>query len=185
MKTLDLAPEANGLLHGIRVVDLSRLVAGNLTTHVLADYGADVVKVERPGKGDDLRAWRVAGIETFWKVFARNKRSLELDIHAEDGRDLLLRLIDSAQVLVENFVPGTLGEVGPRAGRAAGAQPEARDGCEGQRGGINQDLRRQPHERHRPNRRKRKPRAPSLPGERRAHQHCARTHAAQPALQRP
>ncbi len=108
MHTIDLTPGAAGLLDGIRVVDLSRLVAGNMTTHVLADYGADVVKVERPGKGDDLRAWRVAGVETFWKVFARNKRSLELDIHAEDGRDLLLRLIDSAQVLVENFVPGTL-----------------------------------------------------------------------------
>ena len=107
-KTISYAPDAKGPLDGVRVVDLSRLVAGNMTTHVLADYGADVIKVERPGKGDDLRSWRVNGVETFWKVYARNKRSIALDIHEPDGRETLLRLIDSAQVLVENFVPGTL-----------------------------------------------------------------------------
>jgi crotonobetainyl-CoA:carnitine CoA-transferase CaiB-like acyl-CoA transferase len=97
-----------GLLDGVRVVDLSRLVAGNMTTHVLADYGADVIKIERPGKGDDLRSWRVKGIEVFWKVYARNKRSVALDLQTDDGREFLWRLIDTAQVLVENFVPGTL-----------------------------------------------------------------------------
>ena len=97
-----------GLLDGVRVVDLSRLVAGNMATHVLADYGADVIKVERPGKGDDLRSWRVKGIEVFWKVYSRNKRSVALDLQSDDGREFLWRLIDTAQVLVENFVPGTL-----------------------------------------------------------------------------
>jgi crotonobetainyl-CoA:carnitine CoA-transferase CaiB-like acyl-CoA transferase len=97
-----------GLLDGVRVVDLSRLVAGNMTTHVLADYGADVIKVERPGKGDDLRSWRVKGIEVFWKVYSRNKRSVAIDLQSDDGREFLWRLIDTAQVLVENFVPGTL-----------------------------------------------------------------------------
>jgi crotonobetainyl-CoA:carnitine CoA-transferase CaiB-like acyl-CoA transferase len=97
-----------GLLDGVRVVDLSRLVAGNMTTHVLADYGADVIKIERPGKGDDLRSWRVKGIEVFWKVYARNKKSVAIDLQSDDGREFLWRLIDTAQVLVENFVPGTL-----------------------------------------------------------------------------
>jgi crotonobetainyl-CoA:carnitine CoA-transferase CaiB-like acyl-CoA transferase len=117
MRTVPFTPDARGPLDGVRVVDLSRLVAGNMTTHVLADYGADVIKVERPGKGDDLRSWRVEGVETFWKVYARNKRSIALDIHNPDGRDVLLRLIASAQVLVENFVPGTLEKwgLGPEA----------------------------------------------------------------------
>jgi crotonobetainyl-CoA:carnitine CoA-transferase CaiB-like acyl-CoA transferase len=100
--------DRSGVLDGVRVVDLSRLVAGNMTTHVLADYGADVIKVERPGKGDDLRSWRVEGIEVFWKVYSRNKRSVAIDLQKDDGREFLWRLIDTAQVLVENFVPGTL-----------------------------------------------------------------------------
>jgi len=106
IKTFDA--DRIGLLDGVRVVDLSRLVAGNMTTHVLADYGADVIKVERPGKGDDLRSWRVEGIEVFWKVYSRNKRSVAIDLQKDDGREFLWRLIDTAQVLVENFVPGTL-----------------------------------------------------------------------------
>ncbi len=100
--------ERIGLLDGVRVIDLSRLVAGNMATHVLADYGADVIKVERPGKGDDLRSWRVEGIEVFWKVYSRNKKSVAIDLQTADGREFLWRLIDSAQILVENFVPGTL-----------------------------------------------------------------------------
>ncbi|WP_029352175.1 CoA transferase [Bosea sp. 117] len=115
--TVPLSPDRRGPLDGVRVVDLSRLVAGNMTTHVLADYGADVIKIERPGKGDDLRSWRVEGVEIFWKVYARNKRSVALDIHDPEGRELLLRLVDTAQVLVENFVPGTLERwgLGPEA----------------------------------------------------------------------
>lgn len=99
---------ARGPLDGVRVIDLSRLVAGNMTTHVLADYGADVIKIERPGHGDDLRNWRCEGQEVYWKVYARNKRSMELDFSTPEGREDLLTLVETAQVLVENFVPGKL-----------------------------------------------------------------------------
>ena len=64
-----------GPLDGVRVIDLSRLVAGNMATLQLADYGADVIKIEHPQKGDDLRNWREAGVEIFWKVYGRNKRT--------------------------------------------------------------------------------------------------------------
>ena len=105
-------PEAEGPLAGVRVLDLSRLVAGNMVTHVLADFGAEVVKVEDPKRGDDLRHWRVEGVSTFWKVYARNKRSLALDYRAPEGLALLQRLVGTAQVLVENFVPGKLERIG-------------------------------------------------------------------------
>ncbi|MGY6633153.1 MAG: CaiB/BaiF CoA transferase family protein [Alkalilacustris sp.] len=101
-------PAGKGPLHGVRVLDLSRLVAGNMTTHVLADFGADVIKVERPGGGDDLRSWRVEGVDIYWRVYARNKRSLALDFRSEEGRGLLLELLKTAHVLVENFLPGKL-----------------------------------------------------------------------------
>ena len=105
-------PEAQGPLRGVRVLDLSRLVAGNIVTHVLADFGADVVKVEAPGKGDDLRAWKVGDVSSYWKVYGRNKRSLALDYRSERGRGLLLELVRAAQILVENFVPGKLEKMG-------------------------------------------------------------------------
>ena len=100
--------EPQGPLRGVRVLDLSRLVAGNMLTHVLADFGADVVKVERPGVGDDLRNWRVRDQSLFWKAYARNKRSLTLDLRQEEGKGLLLDLAQGANLLVESFVPGTM-----------------------------------------------------------------------------
>lgn len=99
-------------LEGLRIVDLSRLVAGNIVTHVLADFGADVIKVEKPGRGDDLRNWKVEGISTFWKTYCRNKRSIAIDFRDARGMELLKKLIDSADVLVENFRPGTLERMG-------------------------------------------------------------------------
>jgi len=104
----DYAGDAPAPLDDVRILDLSRLVAGNALTHALADFGAEVIKVERPGIGDDLRAWKVEGVSAFWKVYARNKKSISLDYRAGEGRELLLRLVEGAQVLVENFVPGTL-----------------------------------------------------------------------------
>ena len=101
-------PAQVGPLDGIRVLDLSRLVAGNMATLLLGDYGADVIKIEHPEKGDDLRRWRAAGVETFWKIYGRNKRSLALDIRENEGRRKFERLLTSADVLVENFVPGTM-----------------------------------------------------------------------------
>lgn len=112
-----------GPLTGVRVLDLSRLVAGNMLTHILADFGAEVVKVERPGTGDDLRSWRVEGLSLFWKVYARNKKSLTLDLRKARGRDVLLTLVRSAQVVVENFVPGTLERWGLGAEALLAANP--------------------------------------------------------------
>ncbi|HQT84267.1 MAG: CoA transferase [Acidiphilium sp. 37-64-53] len=105
-------PDAPAPLKDIRVLDLSRLVAGNVVTHVLADFGADVIKVENPKGGDDLRNWRVEDIATHWKVYARNKRSLALDYRDAEGLALLLRLAAIADVLVENFIPGKLERMG-------------------------------------------------------------------------
>ena len=83
MKRRDFEPDARGPLEGVRVVDLSRLVAGNITTHVLADLGAEVIKVEKPGRGDDLRNWQTAGVSVWWQVYARNKKSLCIDLQDE------------------------------------------------------------------------------------------------------
>ena len=104
----DYRPDASAPLDGVRVLDLSRLVAGNALTHILADYGAEVIKVERPGHGDDLRNWRVDGVSIHWKVYARNKKGITLNPRSAVGRDLLLQLVEGAQILVENFLPGTL-----------------------------------------------------------------------------
>jgi len=98
-------------LDGVRVLDLSRVVAGNMVSLLLADFGAEVVKIESPA-GDPLRDWLVAGLATNWKVYARNKKSVCLDLRKEEAKALLLRLVDTAQVLIENFRPGTLEKMG-------------------------------------------------------------------------
>src|SRR5690606_38753552 len=112
MKDVKFDQSKAGPLAGIRVVDMSRLVSGNMATHVLADLGADVIKIEHPEKGDDLRKWRVNGTEIFWKIYARNKRSMALDLKSEDGKQTLETLITHAHALVENFTPGTLARLG-------------------------------------------------------------------------
>lgn len=101
-----------GPLHGVRVLDLTRLVAGNQLTLLLADFGAEVIKVEQAGRGDPLRDWRVRGESTHWKVYARNKKSITLDLKQAPAREILLQLAERAQVLVENFKPGTLEAMG-------------------------------------------------------------------------
>ena len=105
-------PDATGPLSDVRVLDLSRLVAGNMLSAYLADFGADVIKVEREGSGDDLRNWREAGWDIYWKVYGRNKRSLVLDLKAEEGMQTLKKLIAHSQILIENFVPGGLEKMG-------------------------------------------------------------------------
>jgi crotonobetainyl-CoA:carnitine CoA-transferase CaiB-like acyl-CoA transferase len=105
-------PAADVPLRGVRVIDISRLVAGNMITHLLADFGAEVIKVEHPRHGDDLRNWRVEGVPTYWKVYARNKKSLTLDYRSEEGRPVFAELVRTAHVLVENFVPGTMEKYG-------------------------------------------------------------------------
>jgi len=113
-----LANGACGPLQGIRVVDLSRLVAGNMLTLQLGDFGADVIKVEAAGAGDTLREWREQhpdhpdGFDGWWRVYGRNKRSLALNLRDAQAMALLRRLLDTAQVMVESFRPGTLEAMG-------------------------------------------------------------------------
>jgi crotonobetainyl-CoA:carnitine CoA-transferase CaiB-like acyl-CoA transferase len=109
---LPFQPTARGPLDGLTVLDLSRLVAGNMVSLQLADFGAEVIKVEEPGKGDPLRAWHVEGRSLFWKAYARNKLSLTLNLRKPQGTELLLKLIERAQVLIENYRPGTLERMG-------------------------------------------------------------------------
>src|SRR5690349_8127967 len=104
-------PAARGPLAGLRVLDLSRLVAGNMLSLQLADFGADVVKVEPPA-GDPLRDWRDADLALHWKTYARNKRSLVLNLRQATAKDALLRLVAGADVFIESFRPGTLEEMG-------------------------------------------------------------------------
>lgn len=105
-------PDYQGMLHGLRVVDLSRVVAGNMLTLQLADYGADVIKIEPLPNGDPLRAWKENGYSAYWKVYARNKRSLGLNFRAKGAVKLLADLAAQADVFVEGFRPGTLEEMG-------------------------------------------------------------------------
>src|SRR5437868_5685365 len=105
-------PDAVCPLDGVRVVDLSRLVAGNAVSSQLADFGAEVLKIEDPVKGDPLRAWQAQGVSVHWKLYARNKKSVALSLRDRRGRDLLLDLAASSEVLIENFRPGTLEKIG-------------------------------------------------------------------------
>jgi formyl-CoA transferase len=107
----DYQPAAGGTLAGVRVLDLSRLVAGNMLTQVLGDFGAEVIKVEPPA-GDTLRAWQTGGVQTNWKIYARNKKSLGLELRKAEARDLLARLIPTAAIFVESFRPGTIEKMG-------------------------------------------------------------------------
>jgi formyl-CoA transferase len=111
LKRRDYQPDAKGPLDGVRALDLSRLVAGNTLTGLLADFGAEVIKVE-PDAGDTLRAWRTRGVQVNWKLYARNKKSLALELRDPRARDLLLKLAETAQVFVESFRPDTLEKMG-------------------------------------------------------------------------
>src|SRR3954453_10291299 len=105
-------PTAGCPLDGIRVVDLSRLVAGNAVSSQLADFGAQGLKIEDPVRGDPLRAWQSNGVSVHWKLYARNKKSVALSARDPRGLELLLDLIAGSEVLIENFRPGTLGQMG-------------------------------------------------------------------------
>ena len=97
----------SGALGGLRVVDCSRLIAGGVLATTLADHGADVIKVENPRGGDPLRTWLRDRGELWWKVYARGKRSITLNLTRPRGQAVLRRLVRNADVLIENFVPGT------------------------------------------------------------------------------
>ena len=104
-------PAARGPLRGVRVLDLSRLVAGNTLSMVLADHGAEVVKVEPP-EGDTLRAWKVQGVETSWKSWSRNKKSICLDLRNPEAQAVVRALAKDAAILMESFRPGVLEAMG-------------------------------------------------------------------------
>jgi formyl-CoA transferase len=93
------------------VVDLSRLVAGNILTLQLADFGAEVIKIEPP-EGDTLRSWKVKGIETAWKVYGRNKKSVALDLRSDASRAIVRQLAKTAAIVVESFRPGVMEDMG-------------------------------------------------------------------------
>ena len=97
-------------LQGLRVVEMGQLIAGPFAGKTLGDFGADVVKIEAPGSGDPLRNWRMIqdGTSVWWQVQSRNKRSIALDLRQADGQDIARQLIAEADVLIENFRPGTL-----------------------------------------------------------------------------
>jgi crotonobetainyl-CoA:carnitine CoA-transferase CaiB-like acyl-CoA transferase len=109
-------PVSQPPLHGLRVIDLSTLLAGPNCGRYLADFGADVIKIERPDGGDSLRrlAWRDPrdGEGLWWKLVNRNKRTIALDLKSPEDLELLLRLVSDADVLIENFRPGTLERLG-------------------------------------------------------------------------
>jgi crotonobetainyl-CoA:carnitine CoA-transferase CaiB-like acyl-CoA transferase len=95
-------------LENIRVLDLSRMIAGGLAGMLLADFGADVVKVEYPGSGDPLRHWTTGGQPLWWKVYARGKRYITLNFQTPQGKDILMRMLPRYDVLIESFIPGTM-----------------------------------------------------------------------------
>ena len=101
---------AQGPLAGLKVLDLSIIVAGGTASSLMADFGAEVVKVERPGTGDPLRNWGpfANGVSLWWKVHSRNKKSITLNLGTPEGQDLLKRLVVEADVLIEGFRPGAM-----------------------------------------------------------------------------
>jgi crotonobetainyl-CoA:carnitine CoA-transferase CaiB-like acyl-CoA transferase len=109
-------PVPAGPLAGIRVLDLATVIAGPGAARYLADYGADVLKIERPGTGDSTRGMGLPdprdGTSLYWKIVSRNKRCATLDLKSDDGRERLLELVADAHVVIENFRPGTLERLG-------------------------------------------------------------------------
>jgi formyl-CoA transferase len=99
-----------GALNGLKVVEMGQLIAGPFAGKTLGDFGAEVIKIEPPGTGDPLRNWRLIqdGTSVWWQVQSRNKRSIALDLRSKQGQQIAKKLIAEADVLIENFRPGTL-----------------------------------------------------------------------------
>jgi len=123
-----VTPPATGALDGIRVLDLTRALAGPYCTLMLGDHGADVIKVEMPGTGDETREWAppsIKGVSAYYLSINRNKRSVTLDLKNADGKRVLERLIEKCDVVVENFSPGTLTRLGFPDERVRAINPRA------------------------------------------------------------
>ena len=117
-----------GALDGIRVLDLTRALAGPYCTLMLGDHGADVIKVEIPGTGDETREWAppsIKGISAYYLSINRNKRSVTVDLKKADGKRVLERLVERCDVVVENFSPGTLARLGFPDDRVRAINPRA------------------------------------------------------------
>lgn len=104
------APTSAGPLVGVKVLELGQLIAGPFAGKTLADFGAEIIKVESPEAGDPLRKWRLLkeGTSIWWQVQSRDKRSLALDLRSQEGQDIVRRLASEADVLIENFRPGAM-----------------------------------------------------------------------------
>ncbi|KQT94366.1 CoA-transferase [Marmoricola sp. Leaf446] len=113
-------------LAGVRVVELGNYIAAPTAGRLLADFGAEVIKVERPGTGDELRTWRLYGGDTslLYRTINRNKRSVEIDLRTDEGRETVLALLARSDALIENFRPGTLDRWGLGADVLAEANPD-------------------------------------------------------------
>ena len=112
------------MLDGTRVLDLSRVIAGPFCAMLLGDLGADVVKVERPGRGDDLRYLRGGhGMSAPFAACNRNKRGIAVDLQTPDGAKLVFELAKRADVVIENFLPGVAAKLGLGYAQVSGANP--------------------------------------------------------------
>ena len=107
---MNTKPASHGPLAGLKVLELGQLIAGPFAAKTLADFGAEVIKIEPPGSGDPLRQWRLLhnGTSVWWQVQSRNKKSVVLDLREPPDRNIVRRLADEADVLIENFKPGMM-----------------------------------------------------------------------------
>jgi formyl-CoA transferase len=105
---------SQSVLAGIKIIELGQLIAGPFAAKMLGEFGAEVIKIEPPGTGDALRKWRMLhdGTSVWWQVQSRNKKSVSLDLREPEARDVVRALVKDADVLIENFRPGTLEEWG-------------------------------------------------------------------------
>ena len=111
MKNTSFSTDApTGPLSGLKVLELGQLIAGPFAAKTLADFGADVIKIEPPGMGDPLRKWRLLkdGTSVWWQVQSRNKRSVAVDLRQPEGQDIVRQLAREADVLLESFRPGVM-----------------------------------------------------------------------------
>src|ERR1043165_4828177 len=102
---------SGGPLKGIRVLEFGSLLAGPFCARLLADFGADVIKVESPGEGDPLRHWNLEswnGRDLLWSIQARNKRCITLNLRSPEGQQVVRQLAEKTDIVVENFRPGTM-----------------------------------------------------------------------------
>jgi formyl-CoA transferase len=122
----DLSVNAHPPLEGVRVLELGNFIAAPFAARIFADFGAEVIKIERPDSGDELRGWRLGRGSTsmLFRTIARNKKSVTLDLRTEQGRELALDLVSSCNVVIENFRPGTLERWGLGPDELTAANPD-------------------------------------------------------------